>query len=355
MVLICLILLFLLPLTQIETYINPYLFHDNGLTIAVDLYDGGRSWVSYRDAIGVLVAETGADSYYPLIWLRIANLTEGAPEFNGQMVDVYPNGGSIEYLQALRYSEYATVLRTSTSDLEFLAVYSVRKAVVLESVINLARTLFVIIVLTIGLLYFNAITTRFVLNPIERMLEKVRLIATNPLAAATDNIEMAGALTMMAKMEIVKGQKHKELETQVLEQAITKIGHLLAVGFGDAGTTIISKNMNTQGDLNPMTAGVKTYAIFGFCDIHHFAETTEILQEDIMTFVNQIAEITHSQTTKNGGSSNKNLGEAFLLVWKYKNPDEFKNVEGKEIKDLKINWNLPLPTWKISMPGFISA
>ena len=92
----------------------------------------------------------------------------------------------------------------STNGLEFLAVYSIRKAVVLESVINLSRTLFVIIVLTIGLLYFNSITTRFVLNPIERMLEKVRLIATNPLAAATDNIEMAGALTMMAKMEIVK-------------------------------------------------------------------------------------------------------------------------------------------------------
>ena len=86
-----------------------------------------------------------------------------------------------------------------------------------------------------------------------------------------------------------------------------------------------------------MTAGVKTYAIFGFCDIHHFSETTEVLQKDIMTFVNQIAEITHSQTTKNGGSSNKNLGEAFLLVWKYKIPGEFKNKEGVEIKDLKIS------------------
>ena len=56
-----------------------------------------------------------------------------------------------------------------------------------------------------------------------------------------------------------------------------------------------------------------------------------------MTFVNQIAEITHSQTTKNGGSSNKNLGEAFLLVWKYKNPDEFKDKENIEIKDLQIS------------------
>ena len=129
------------------------------------------------------------------------------------MIDVYPNGGSIEYLKSIRYSEYSTVVIKSTSEVEFLAVYSIRKAVILESVINLSRTLFVIIVLTIGLLYFNSITTKFVLNPIERMLEKVRLIATNPLAAATDNIEMAGALTMMAKLEIAKNQKHKELET----------------------------------------------------------------------------------------------------------------------------------------------
>ena len=129
------------------------------------------------------------------------------------MVDVYLNGGSIEYLKSIRYSEYSTVVMKSTSEIEFLAVYSIRKAVILESVINLSRTLFVIIVLTIGLLYFNNITTKFVLNPIERMLEKVRLIATNPLAAATDNIEMAGALTMMEKMKIGKSHKNKELET----------------------------------------------------------------------------------------------------------------------------------------------
>lgn len=28
--------------------------------------------------------------------------------------------------------------------------------------------------------------------------------------------------------------------------------------------------------------------------------------------------------TKYGGSANKNLGDAYLLVWKFPNPDEFK-------------------------------
>lgn len=37
-----------------------------------------------------------------------------------------------------------------------------------------------------------------------------------------------------------------------------------------------------------------------------------------MRFVNSIAEIVHSEIDKYGGSSNKNLGDAFLLVWKFR-------------------------------------
>lgn len=38
------------------------------------------------------------------------------------------------------------------------------------------------------------------------MTEKVKLIATNPLAAATDNIETAGAFSLIAKIETEKNQ-----------------------------------------------------------------------------------------------------------------------------------------------------
>jgi len=37
-----------------------------------------------------------------------------------------------------------------------------------------------------------------------------------------------------------------------------------------------------------MTGGKKKCAIFGFCDIKQFTEVTELLQEDIMLFVNKI-------------------------------------------------------------------
>lgn len=36
-----------------------------------------------------------------------------------------------------------------------------------------------------------------------------------------------------------------------------------------------------------------------------------------MVFVNEIAEIVHFTVDSFGGSANKNIGDAFLLVWKY--------------------------------------
>ena len=67
--------------------------------------------------------------------------------------------------------------------------------------------------------------------------------------------------------------------------------------------------------MNAMIDGKKKCAIFGFCDIRNFTEVTELLQEDIMLFVNKIGELVHSSVFRYGGSANKNIGEAFLLVW----------------------------------------
>ena len=52
-----------------------------------------------------------------------------------------------------------------------------------------------------------------------------------------------------------------------------------------------------------------------------------------MVFVNEIAEIVHGMVDKFSGAANKNIGDAFLLVWKF--PDE-------EIEyDLDVNSMVP--------------
>ena len=76
-----------------------------------------------------------------------------------------------------------------------------------------------------------------------------------------------------------------------------------------------------------MMPGERTYAIFGFCILDDFNETNEVLEETIMSYVNQVAEITHSMVDKYGGSANKNIGEAFVLVWKFHNPLEIEEMD----------------------------
>ena len=105
-------------------------------------------------------------------------------------------------------------------------------------------------------------------------------MSSNPLAAATEEINEAGIFTFMGGGEQKKQREIAEkfgYETVILEKAIIKIGHLLALGFGEAGSRIISQNLTNVGELNPMIPGHKTYCIFGFCIIDDFVETTEIL------------------------------------------------------------------------------
>ena len=96
------------------------------------------------------------------------------------------------------------------------------------------------------------------------------------------------------------------------------------MGFGEAGSEIIAQNISS-GDLNATIPGRKNNAIFGFCDIRNFTDATEVLQEDVMVFVNKIAEVVHKTVDKFGGSANKNIGDAFLLVWKIPNVKKKKN------------------------------
>jgi hypothetical protein len=74
------------------------------------------------------------------------------------------------------------------------------------------------------------------------MIEKVRLICKNPLAAGTEEINEAGVMTFMNDDNQKKYRaiaEKNQYETVVLENAIIKISHLLALGFGEAGARII--------------------------------------------------------------------------------------------------------------------
>jgi hypothetical protein len=191
---------------------------------------------------------------------------------------------------------------------------------------GMAKTLFICIILTLGSMSFTSSTNDMVLEPIETMIRKIKDISNNPLDAVQKGEEMdylnaieeeTNNRNNCCGYDNVK-KKVSTLETKLLEKTITKIGALLALGFGEAGSEIIAQNMkNNDGDIDPLIAGKKVMAIYGFCDIRNFTDSTEVLEEEVMIYVNEIAEIVHGITTDYLGSANKNIGDAFLLVWKF--------------------------------------
>ncbi|MEM1002753.1 MAG: hypothetical protein AAGH46_08895 [Bacteroidota bacterium] len=104
------------------------------------------------------------------------------------------------------------------------------------------------------------------------MTHKVRKIAKNPLEAAQEEENQALAFERVMQAEAKKGVKKKDkekskeapFETVILENTIVKIGALLAIGFGEAGSHIIAQNMEKSGEVDPMLPGKKCVAFFGF-------------------------------------------------------------------------------------------
>lgn len=187
-----------------------------------------------------------------------------------------------------------------------IAIFDVSSVVKSAAAYNILKTFFIIVVLVTASTSFVRTTRLLVLDPIERMMNIVQKLAENPLASVQTSGDQA---------QIRKNAKEQGFETALLEITLSKIGTLMQVGFGAAGADIIGKNMGS-GELDPMLPGKKITAIYGFCDIRQFTDTTECLQEEVMVYVNKLGSIMHSGTHHYYGMANKNVGDAFLLSWK---------------------------------------
>ncbi len=173
-----------------------------------------------------------------------------------------------------------------------------------SSAMGIYVTLFVVFLLIAGTIFFSSDVNRLVIVPIERMVDLVQKISANPLGV---EYKMLGE----------EDGFYPGMETTTLLATITKIGRLMKVGFGEAGATVIARNMAGEGGkLRLLGGGHMITSIFGFCDVRQFTDTTECLQEEVMLFVNRIGHILHSIVVQCGGAANKNIGDAFLLTWK---------------------------------------
>ncbi len=161
-------------------------------------------------------------------------------------------------------------------------------------------------------MYINKDLNTYVIYPLESMFEKVSILGRDPMAATQDDFETRAGIVSLLQ----SNSNSSTEELHLIDKSIMKIAYLMAVGYGDAGTGIIIRNMGKSKGLDVDIPGEKVIGIYGFCDIRNFMDATEVLQKDVMTFVNTIAAVVHVNIVKFGGSTNKNIGDAFLYVWK---------------------------------------
>ena len=165
--------------------------------------------------------------------------------------------------------------------------------------------------------------------------ELVENVAKDPINAKNVENLQGGIKATLDKENAAKGNNKDNYEVSVIKAAIIKISALLAIGFGEAGGEIIKKNLASGQELNPRLGGKNKNAIFGFCDIRDFEGINLALEERTILLVNEIAEIVHSSVDRFGGATNKNIGEAFLNVWKFYNEAPVRHGDKNNIKNIR--------------------
>lgn len=175
---------------------------------------------------------------------------------------------------------------------------------------------------------FTADTESLVVAPIRDMTNAIRNLATYEKAMKMMNKKQSSKKSISRAIELRKSRQSnandEALETDMMQGTIKKLARLLELGFGVAGQDIVRKviaESEAGKDVDfTQTQGQMIEAIFGFCIIRDFADTLQVLQGEIMVYVNQIAEVVHSIVHKYSGAANKNIGNAFLCVWKLPDP-----------------------------------
>lgn len=188
-----------------------------------------------------------------------------------------------------------------------------------------------------------------VLGPLRRMLKIVARYAKNPLIQPRMNHrfslrrklssrQISGGREESASFDSSSSDNDTQdeyaggedvqlgsYETGQLITAVTKITDLLRKCWGVAGADIIQVNLATrEGALaevfNPTVPGKSVYALFGFAAINGFDFALQRLGGEIMILINDVAAVLHGEVFRWGfgdsGQCNKNLGSAFLMVFR---------------------------------------
>lgn len=250
---IVLLLLFIMPLFSANYYFDPPSTIDFAVKSLLHVsYNTNFTPTDIQTLYNKIIAEhRSSRCKSPIVKLQYpGNLV---PNYEDSTYSVLRNDELEPGLETISISDFNTArasdsafdsLRTSINalsgdDLNILGFINKRQDNVITAGLSLGRTIYVCIALTLGAIMFTQDANHLAIEPIERMIKKVNQIAKNPLSSK--------------ELEIHKEGKGQEYETIIIENAIVKIGTLLALGFGDAGSEIIASNMAKTGKTPHLT------------------------------------------------------------------------------------------------------
>ena len=208
--------------------------------------------------------------------------------------------------------------------------YSIRYLVHIVCIIDIVRNVCLFVILyTFSYKIFEDTKTN-ILTPLEITTNTVNIVAKDPVNfQSLEKLNQSIMNYTRKKKTLYSTYNNNYLNSQIktIQFSIIRICKLMAIGFGEAGGQILRDNMNSFEGLNPMLPGKKISGIFGFCLIRNFSQINEVLQEKTILFVNEIASIVHTNVQKFGGVCNKNIGESFLLIWKFNTPSSSSSTK----------------------------
>lgn len=205
--------------------------------------------------------------------------------------------------------------------------YSTESSALFSVLLQLCLVLTVLV----GLVVLRHDAEHLVLRPLRSMLKIVARYAKNPLSQATssgkDNTSVLSDSESVLTIDddASEGDGFGTYETEQLITAVSKITDLLRKCWGVAGADIISTNLaSREGELaevfNPTVPGKSVYALFAFAAINGFDHALKCLGGDVMILINDVAAVLHGEVFRWGfgdsGQCNKNLGAAFLMVFR---------------------------------------
>jgi len=238
--------------------------------------------------------------------------------------------------------EFDSIVETFNVTVIFNLDHSV--ALLNTSSLILQTALLCLILVGLSILRFDA--KKLVIEPLRRMLKIVLRYAANPLSptprnkskkkkgGSDDAFDRGNNSDSDSDYDANKDQLGN-YETEKLITAIAKITDLLRKCWGVAGAGIISSNLARTPDgktvvFNPLVPGKLVYALFGFAGINEFSKQLRALDQEVINLINDVAKVIHEEVYRWGygdsGQCNKNLGGAFLMVYRI---GDFKDVKKK--------------------------